>query len=81
MKRRTTLAGVLFTAVLTMSVAPALADQDRVTARLSGFQETPLTISSPGSGEFNATIREGGCRDRACTQSYGQIQSFKQFVA
>jgi len=61
MKRRTKLAGVLFTAVLTMSVAPALADkdadQDTVTGRLSGFQETPLTISSPGSGEFFATIR------------------------
>ena len=63
MKRRTKLAGVFFAAVLTMSVAPALAadrdaDQDTVTARLSGFQETPLTISSPGSGEFIATIRE-----------------------
>ena len=61
MKRRTKLAGVLFTAVLTMSVALALADkdadQDTVTGRLSGFQETPLTISSPGSGEFFATIR------------------------
>ena len=60
MKRRTKLAGVLFTAVLTMSVALALADQDgdqdtdqdTVTGRLSGFQETPLTISSPGSAEF-----------------------------
>jgi hypothetical protein len=86
MKRRTKLAGVFFAAVLTMSVAPALAadrdaDQDTVTARLSGFQETPLTISSPGSGEFIATIREGGCRDRACMQSYWQTQSFKQFVA
>jgi hypothetical protein len=63
MKQRTKLAGVFFAAVLTMSVAPALAadrdaDQDTVTARLSGFQETPLTISSPGSGEFIATIRE-----------------------
>jgi hypothetical protein len=61
MKRRTKLAGVLFTALLTMSVAPALADkdadQDTVTARLSGFQETPLTISSPGSAVFIATIR------------------------
>ena len=57
MKQRTKLAGVLFTAVLTMSVAPAIADQDTVTGRLSGFQETPLTISSPGSAEFNATIR------------------------
>ena len=62
MKRRTKLAGVFFAAVLTMSVAPALAadrdaDQDTVTARLSGFQETPLTINSPGSGEFIATIR------------------------
>jgi hypothetical protein len=57
MKRRTKLAGVFFTAVLTMSVAPALADRDTVTARLSGFQETPLTISSPGSAVFIATIR------------------------
>jgi hypothetical protein len=60
MKRRTKLAGVLFTAVLMMSVAPALADQDTVTARLSGYQETPLTINSPGSAEFIATIREDG---------------------
>jgi CHRD domain len=61
MKRRTKFAGVLFTALLTMSVAPALADKDAdkdtITARLSGFQETPLTISSPGSAVFIATIR------------------------
>jgi hypothetical protein len=45
MKRRTKLAGVFFAAVLTMSVAPALADRDTVTARLSGFQETPMRMS------------------------------------
>jgi hypothetical protein len=51
---------VLFTALLTVSAAPALADQDTVTARLSGYQETPLTINSLASGEFNATIRDDG---------------------
>jgi hypothetical protein len=60
MKQRTKLAGVFFATVLTMSVAPALADRNTVRARLSGFQETPLTISSPGSAAFKATIREDG---------------------
>src|SRR5439155_16919226 len=33
---------------------------DTVTTRLSGYQETPLTINAPASGEFKATMRDDG---------------------
>ncbi len=60
MERSTKLAGVLAAALVTMVVAPVTADEDAVRTRLSGYQETPLTINSAASGEFKATIRDGG---------------------
>lgn len=60
MKRHTMLSGVLAVALVTMIVAPVTAADDTVTTRLSGYQETPMTINSTASGEFKATIRAGG---------------------
>jgi len=55
MKQRKSFA-VLTAALVTMSISPVIADDKTATARLSGYQETPLTINSPGSGEFKARI-------------------------
>jgi len=54
---------VLTAALLTLVVAPLVAGNDEhhtIKTRLSGYQETPQTINSPGSGEFKAKIRNGG---------------------
>jgi len=37
---------------------PLAAHAEKVKVTLTGFEETPLTLSSPGSGEFEAEIRE-----------------------
>src|SRR3989454_842987 len=64
MKRSTNLPGVLAAALLllTMVIGPVAADEKEgtVTTRLTGYQETPLTINSAASGEFTAKIREDG---------------------
>jgi len=63
MKRSTKLSGVLAAALLlTMVIVPVDANEEEgtVTTRLSGYQETPLTINSTASGEFTARIRDGG---------------------
>jgi hypothetical protein len=46
-----------------MAVAPAAADDHgghKVSTHLIGYQETPLTINSTGSGDFEATISKDG---------------------
>src|SRR5260370_17050498 len=64
MKRSTNLPGSLAAAllVLTMLIVPVAADEKEgtVTTRLTGYQDTPLTINSAASGEFTAKIREDG---------------------
>jgi hypothetical protein len=66
MKRSSKLGGILAAALVTMTVPPALADkpvtagETKIAAELSGYQETPLTINSKGSGEFTATIHDNG---------------------
>lgn len=66
MKPRSKLSGVLAAALVTMIVPPVTADppntagQTTVTAELTGYQETPATINSLGSGEFTATIQNNG---------------------
>lgn len=45
-----------------MVIVPVAADEEEgtVTTRLSGYQETPLTINSTASGEFTARISDDG---------------------
>lgn len=59
MSRSMRLTGVLAAALSAMVVMPVTADEDAdtVRTRLSGYNETPLTINSTGSGEFEARIR------------------------
>lgn len=58
MKRSIGISGVLAAALLTVAVAPASAGD--VKTRLSGYEETPLTISTTASGEFKAKIHKDG---------------------
>jgi len=66
MKPSSKLSSVLAAALVTMIVTPVTADppntagQTTVTTELTGYQETPLTINSAGSGEFTATIQDNG---------------------
>ena len=59
MKPNPKLPGVLAIALLTLIAVSASADE-QVRTRLIGYEETPLTINSAGSGEFKATIEGGG---------------------
>jgi len=52
--------GVLAAALLTVVVAPVTAEEEAVQTRLSGYQETPLTINTAASGEFTAKIHSDG---------------------
>ncbi|HYY69428.1 MAG TPA: CHRD domain-containing protein [Terriglobales bacterium] len=57
MKRMLFVAAIL----LTVIVAPLAANEEEaIRARLSGYQETPLTINTAGSGEFKASISPDG---------------------
>lgn len=58
MKRSIGLTGVLAAAWLTTTAAPVTAAE--IKARLSGYEETPLTINTTGSGEFKAHVNHDG---------------------
>jgi hypothetical protein len=60
MKRSASLSGVFAAVLLTMFLAPAHAGAETIKTQLLGFQETPLTINSGGSGEFKAKISKDG---------------------
>src|SRR5437870_2213203 len=80
MKPSSKLSGVLAATLMTMIVPPVTADppnttsQPTVTTELTGYQETPLTINSPGSGEFTATIQGNGTAI-AYTLTYRDLSS------
>jgi CHRD domain-containing protein len=57
MKRSIKVFGVLAISLLTLAVAAVAGE---VKTHLSGYEETPLTISSTGSGEFKAKINHDG---------------------
>jgi hypothetical protein len=63
MKKNLVLAATIF-AVIVAPLAASDKDKDNddrvVRTHLVGYQETPLTINSPASGEFRATISEDG---------------------
>jgi len=54
MKLGTKLSRVLASVLLTFLISPVSAEEFKT--RLSGYQETPLTINSNGSGEFTAKL-------------------------
>jgi hypothetical protein len=57
MKQVSKLSGILAVAIGAMFVSTAIADDDNTAAaRLTGYQETPLTLNSPGSGTFKLRI-------------------------
>lgn len=60
MTRRIRLSAVLAAGLLTVLVAPVSAGDDKVRTKLTGYAETPLTISTTASGEFKATIHQDG---------------------
>jgi hypothetical protein len=60
MKRDRTLFIAFAAVALTGIAAPAMADPEVVTTQLVGYQETPQTINSGGSGNFMAKISEDG---------------------
>jgi hypothetical protein len=52
---------VVIAVLLTMFVAPIAADDEEIiNVHLVGYQETPLTVNSPGSGDFTAKIHSDG---------------------
>jgi len=59
------LAGVAAAVLLAWAVTafadhPSSPGQRRTTSELNGYEETPLSLVSPGSGEFTAAIRHDG---------------------
>jgi CHRD domain len=74
MKRSTVLGGVLAIASLAMAIAPAAAHDNNVSTHLIGYQETPATINSTGSGDFTATISKDG-KSISYTESYQDLSS------
>jgi len=50
------LAGLAITSLIYAAAVGADDERHRVKANLSGFQETPSTLSTPGSGRFTAKI-------------------------
>ena len=51
---------VVGVAFLTMVVGLVAADKDPIRTKLTGLEETTMTINTPASGEFKATISEDG---------------------
>jgi len=80
MKQRSKLFGAIAAALAAILVPPVTAappatvGQTKVTTALTGYQETPLTINSAGSGEFEATIQNNGT-EIAYTLTYTVLSS------
>ena len=64
MIHRNKIVGALAGALVCLAAAPSLADSShgsvRLGADLDGYQEVPMTLNSPGSGEIVARIRQNG---------------------
>jgi len=56
------LAGLAVTCLIYAGAVGADDERHRVKANLIGFQETPLTLSTPGTGKFTATIDDDAQR-------------------
>jgi hypothetical protein len=80
MNRSNVLSGALAVVLATILVPPATADpsitagQTNITTDLTGYEETPLTINSAATGEFEATISKDGT-EIAYTLTYSGFSS------
>ena len=62
-RSRTTIRRILVVAAASLTIfvaAIAAEDEEIIKVHLVGYQETPLTVNSPGSGDFTAKIRSDG---------------------
>ena len=60
MKRSWALRVLVITASLAMIMPVTAASADTVRTELTGYEETPLTLDTPATGEFKAKIRDDG---------------------
>lgn len=60
MSIRSTISGMLAALVAAMFISPALAEQRAFSVHLIGYEETPLTLNTTGSGEFKAVVSKDG---------------------
>ena len=69
------LAFAIATLTLALVATAALADgQRKARATLTGYEETPSTLSSPGRGEFTATIDDAN-REIRYSLSFGGLET------
>jgi hypothetical protein len=52
--------GVAALGVVVITAAAVAGDRGRIQTKLTGYEETPLTISTPGNGTFRAKVMRGG---------------------
>jgi CHRD domain len=52
--------GVAALGVVVITAAAVAGDRGKVRTKLTGYEETPVALSTPGNGSFKATITRGG---------------------
>jgi hypothetical protein len=52
--------GVAALGVVVISAAAVAGDRGKVRTELTGYEETPLALSTPGNGSFKASVARGG---------------------
>jgi hypothetical protein len=60
MSMRSTISGMLAALVAAMFISPALAEHRAFSVPLIGYEETPMTLNTKGSGEFKAVVSKDG---------------------
>jgi hypothetical protein len=60
MNRNWALRPLVITALLALIMPVTAASADTVSTELNGYEETPMTLDTPATGEFKAKIRSGG---------------------
>src|SRR5215471_16524900 len=60
MKKGITLCAIIAASSSVVLMSPALADQTTFSVHLNGYEETPLTLNTTGSGDFRAVVSQDG---------------------
>ncbi|HKE42182.1 MAG TPA: CHRD domain-containing protein [Casimicrobiaceae bacterium] len=60
MKKGITLCAIIAASSSVVLMSPALADQTTFSVHLNGYEETPLTLNTAGSGDFRAVVSQDG---------------------